>query len=152
MLNLDPSKLLVIAVVAIIVLGPERLPQFARQVGAAWRSFSEFRQRMDVEVRRSLPELSSSTDLATFARSPAALLDHLSAPAGAPDPTAEDRVEDDAESMRQRGDLPRIAAADAPHWAASVPDEAACVGQVDADAEKVWLEAQTPFVGDATLN
>ena len=54
MFNIDPSKLLVIAVVMIIVLGPERLPHFARQVGGAWRSFSEFRQRMESEVRQFL--------------------------------------------------------------------------------------------------
>ena len=38
MLNLDPAKLLVIAVVAIILLGPDRLPNLARQVGGAWRT------------------------------------------------------------------------------------------------------------------
>ena len=48
MLNLDPGKLLVIAVVAIILLGPDRLPQVARQVGGAWRSFNEFRHRMEI--------------------------------------------------------------------------------------------------------
>ena len=61
MFNLDPGKLLVIAVVAIILLGPDRLPQVARQVGGAWRSFNEFRHRMESEVRnyhaRSAPDL-----------------------------------------------------------------------------------------------
>ena len=32
MLNLDPAKLLIIAVVAVILLGPDKLPQVARQV------------------------------------------------------------------------------------------------------------------------
>lgn len=67
MFNLDPSKLLVIAVVMIIVLGPDRLPHFARQVGSVWRSFSEFRQRMESEVRHSLPDLPSTTELANYA-------------------------------------------------------------------------------------
>ncbi len=31
MLNLDPSKVLVIAVVTLIVLGPDKLPQYARR-------------------------------------------------------------------------------------------------------------------------
>src|SRR5580692_6083546 len=78
MLNLDPGKLLVIAVVAIILLGPDKLPQVARQAGAAWRSFSEFRQRMESEVRSSIPDLPSTTDIARLARSPTALLNHLS--------------------------------------------------------------------------
>jgi len=77
-LNLDPAKLLVIAVVAIILLGPERLPQVARQVGAAWRTVNDFRHKMESEVRTSLPDLPSSADIARLARSPSALLDHLS--------------------------------------------------------------------------
>ena len=78
MLNLDPGKLLVIAVVAVILLGPDKLPQVARQVGAAWRSFGEFRQRMETEVRSSIPDLPSSHEIARLARSPQALLTHLS--------------------------------------------------------------------------
>jgi sec-independent protein translocase protein TatB len=77
-LNLDPAKLLVIAVVAVILLGPDKLPQVARQVGAAWRSFAEFRHKMEAEVRSSIPDLPSSADIARLARSPSALLDHLS--------------------------------------------------------------------------
>ena len=86
MLNLDPAKLLVIAVVAVILLGPDKLPQVARQVGAAWRSFAEFRHKMEADVRSSIPDLPSSADIARLARSPSALLDHLSSmdsPAGA---------------------------------------------------------------------
>jgi sec-independent protein translocase protein TatB len=78
MLNLDPAKLLVIAVVAIILLGPDKLPQVARQVGGVWRSFNEFRHRMETEVRSSMPDLPSTTEIARLARSPSALLDHLS--------------------------------------------------------------------------
>ncbi|MGO8864198.1 MAG: twin-arginine translocase TatA/TatE family subunit [Acidimicrobiales bacterium] len=78
MLNLDPAKLLIIAVVAIILLGPDKLPQVARQAGAAWRTFNDFRRRMEAEVRTSIPDLPSTNDLARLARSPTALLDHLS--------------------------------------------------------------------------
>ncbi len=78
MLNLDPGKLLVIAVVAIILLGPDRLPQVARQVGGAWRSFNEFRHRMETEVRSSMPDLPPTSEIARLARSPSALLTHLS--------------------------------------------------------------------------
>jgi sec-independent protein translocase protein TatB len=78
MFNLDPAKLLVIAVVAIILLGPDRLPQVARQVGAAWKSFNEFRHRMETEVRSNMPDLPPTSELARLARSPSALLNHLS--------------------------------------------------------------------------
>jgi TatA/E family protein of Tat protein translocase len=77
-LNLDPTKLLIIAVVAVILLGPDKLPQVARQVGAAWRSCNEFRHRMEREVRSSIPDLPSSAEIARLARSPSALLNHLS--------------------------------------------------------------------------
>jgi Sec-independent protein translocase protein TatA len=139
MFNLDPSKLLVIATVMIVVLGPERLPHFARQVGGAWRSFSEFRQRMESEVRDSLPDLPSTTELANYARSPSALLDHLS---------SKKSVNDSAtDSLGAMGDLPPIAG-DQAHWTmASV-----AVGAFGTNAEKALLEAQAPFAGDATLN
>ncbi|HEY3842641.1 MAG TPA: twin-arginine translocase TatA/TatE family subunit [Acidimicrobiales bacterium] len=78
MLNLDPAKLLIIAVVVVILLGPDKLPQVARQVGGAWRSFNEFRHRMEADVRSSIPDLPSSTEIARLARSPSALLNHLS--------------------------------------------------------------------------
>ncbi len=78
MLNLDPSKLLIIAVVAIILLGPDRLPAVARQVGGAWKSFTAYRHRMESQVRDAMPDLPSSAELARLARSPAAFLDHLS--------------------------------------------------------------------------
>ena len=93
MLNLDPAKLLIIAVVAVILLGPDKLPQVARQVGAAWRSFGEFRHKMESEVRSSIPDLPSSADIARLARSPSALLDHLSnmdSPAATAEPTSAD--------------------------------------------------------------
>ncbi len=75
--NLDPGKLLLVAVVAIMVLGPDKLPDVARRVGATWRSFNEFRHRMESEVRQTIPDLPSSSEFARLARSPAALLHHL---------------------------------------------------------------------------
>ena len=78
MFNLDPGKLLIIGVVAILVLGPDKLPEVARQVGGAWRSFNQFRARMESEVRSNLPDLPSTADVARLAKSPTALLNHLS--------------------------------------------------------------------------
>jgi Sec-independent protein translocase protein TatA len=75
--NLDPGKLLLIAVVAIFVLGPDKLPDAARRVGATWRSFNEFRHRIESEVREAIPDLPSSDELVRLTRSPAVLLDHL---------------------------------------------------------------------------
>lgn len=143
MLNLDPSKLLVIAVVMIMVLGPDKLPQFARQVGAVWRSFAEFRQRMETEVRSSIPDLPSTTELARYVRSPAALLDHLSAEAPPHEGTTT--------SLDPGGELPAIARHEAKLETTNSHADSTTVA-ADSDAEKVWLEAQTPYIGDATLN
>jgi sec-independent protein translocase protein TatB len=77
MFNLDPGKLLVIGVIAVLLLGPDRLPHVARQVGGTWRSFNQFRQRMEDEVRSNIPDLPSTGDLARLTRSPSALLNHL---------------------------------------------------------------------------
>ena len=78
MFNLDPAKLLVIAIVGIILLGPDKLPKVAKQAGAAWRSFTEFRHRMESEVRNTVPDLPPTSEIARLARSPSALLHHLS--------------------------------------------------------------------------
>jgi sec-independent protein translocase protein TatB len=78
MFNLDPAKLLVIAIVGIILLGPDKLPKVAKQAGAAWRSFNEFRHRMESEVRNTVPDLPPTSEIARLARSPSALLHHLS--------------------------------------------------------------------------
>jgi sec-independent protein translocase protein TatB len=111
-LNLDPGKLLVIAVVAIILLGPDRLPQVARQVGAAWRTFNEFRTRMESEVRSSIPDLPSSHDISRLARSPTALLDHLSK-VGADDAApAEPAPASDATTSGDPAEVPEHASED----------------------------------------
>jgi hypothetical protein len=55
--GLDPAKLLVILVLALVVLGPERLPKAARQVGALWRDFTLWRERLEQEVRSAVPDL-----------------------------------------------------------------------------------------------
>ncbi len=105
MLNLDPSKLLVIAVVAVILLGPDKLPQVARQAGAAWRTFTDFRHRMETEVRSSIPDLPSSAEIARLARSPSALLNHLSTLS--PDDPATGPATDPATGPATSGDPPR---------------------------------------------
>lgn len=55
--SLDPAKVLVILVVALIVLGPERLPRAARQLGAAWRELTRLRDQVTDEVRSAIPDV-----------------------------------------------------------------------------------------------
>jgi sec-independent protein translocase protein TatB len=54
-LNLDPAKLLVIGLLALIVLGPERLPKVARQLGGAWRELVRLRDHAADEVKAAFP-------------------------------------------------------------------------------------------------
>jgi sec-independent protein translocase protein TatB len=55
--GLDPVKILIILMLAVIVLGPERLPKAARQLGAAWRELTRLRERLESEVRSAMPDL-----------------------------------------------------------------------------------------------
>lgn len=55
--GLDPVKILIVLVVAVIVLGPERLPKAARQLGSAWRELSKLRERLESEVRSAMPDM-----------------------------------------------------------------------------------------------
>lgn len=80
---LDPVKLLVIGVVALIVLGPERLPKVARTVGSFWHDFTRWRATLDEQVRSAFPDLPSTRDIATSVRSPLAFLDRLAQESGA---------------------------------------------------------------------
>jgi sec-independent protein translocase protein TatB len=64
MLNVGPLELLVVLAVALIVVGPERLPELARSVGRAFRQFREMQDEvrdmvssgMDDEMREAASE------------------------------------------------------------------------------------------------
>jgi len=74
---LSPAKLLVILVVALVVLGPDKLPKVARQVGALWGDFRKFRERLESEVRGTFPDLPSTEAISQAVRSPLSFLDNL---------------------------------------------------------------------------
>ena len=77
MLSLNPEKLLVVLIVALILLGPDKLPRLARQLGAGWRQLKEFQQRVEREVRETMPDLPPTHEIARMARSPARFLNSL---------------------------------------------------------------------------
>jgi sec-independent protein translocase protein TatB len=77
MVLLSPPKLLVILVIALIVLGPDKLPSVARRIGAAWSDFTRWRAQLESEVRATFPDLPSTTEVARAVRSPISLLDRL---------------------------------------------------------------------------
>jgi sec-independent protein translocase protein TatB len=67
-LNLDPAKLLVILVIALVVLGPERLPAVARQMAAVMKELNRVRDQVRDEVKSALPDV----DLPKIPRIPSA--------------------------------------------------------------------------------
>ncbi len=91
MLSLSPEKLFIVLIVALVLLGPDKLPKLARQLGAGWAKLREFQQRMEQEVREVVPELPSTQEIVRIARSPVSYLNSLAdSPDGQPTPAAED--------------------------------------------------------------
>ncbi len=74
---LSPAKILVVLVVAVIVLGPDKLPKVARQVGSLWGDFRRMRQRLETDVRGNFPDLPSTERITQAVRSPITFLDSL---------------------------------------------------------------------------
>ncbi len=74
---LSPAKVLVILVVALVVLGPDKLPKMAKQIGGLWGDFRKFRERLESDVRGSFPDLPSTEKISQAVRSPLSFLDTL---------------------------------------------------------------------------
>ena len=79
MLSLSPAKILVVLVIMLIVLGPDKLPGMARQIGATWHDFRTWRSKLETEVRGTFPDLPPTQEVARVVRSPLAFLDRLAA-------------------------------------------------------------------------
>jgi sec-independent protein translocase protein TatB len=77
MFLLSPAKLMVVLVVALVVLGPDKLPKVAKQVGTLWGDFRRFRERLESEVRTAIPDLPSADTITQAVRSPLTFLDSL---------------------------------------------------------------------------
>jgi Sec-independent protein translocase protein TatA len=77
MFFLSPVKLMFVLAVALIVLGPDKLPAAGRKVGGLWSDLRRMRQRLEQEVRGSFPDLPPTHELQRMARSPLSYLDQL---------------------------------------------------------------------------
>lgn len=55
--GLDPAKLFLLLVIVLVVVGPEKLPGAARQLGGMVRELNKLRQKFDDEVRNMMPDL-----------------------------------------------------------------------------------------------
>ena len=93
MFDLNPLKVLVIVVVILLLLGPDKLPETAHRLGLAWRSIKNLQEKVESEVRDAIPDLPSTSDIARLARSPVTLLNQLADQAEARSKPTDERVE-----------------------------------------------------------
>ena len=71
--SLGPAEILVVLVVALLVFGPNKMPEIAKQVGKGFREFRRVQQHLKSELRDVVSEFDSPTD-ATVAQQPAPML------------------------------------------------------------------------------
>jgi len=78
----SPLHWLIVAVVALLVLGPEQLPQLARRAGRAYSEFTRVRAHWSSELRDMVSEF--DLDIAADPNTSPNVLPTLDAPASAP--------------------------------------------------------------------
>ncbi len=109
--SLGPAEILVVLVIALLVFGPNKMPDIARQVGKGFREFRRVQQHLKSELRDVVSEFDAPTD-ATVAQQPAPMLppkddgpapDAPDAPAVPPAPAAPTTPAAEAPSSSSNG-------------------------------------------------
>jgi len=59
--QLGPAEILVVLVIALLVFGPNKLPEVGRQVGRAMREFRQFQQAMTRDMHEAFSEDASAS-------------------------------------------------------------------------------------------
>jgi sec-independent protein translocase protein TatA len=57
--SLGPAEILVVLVIALLVFGPNKMPDIARQVGKGFREFRRVQQHLKSELRDVVSEFDS---------------------------------------------------------------------------------------------
>ena len=63
--SLGPAEILVILVIALLVFGPNKMPDIAKQVGKGFREFRRVQQHLKSELRDVVSEFDSPSSTAT---------------------------------------------------------------------------------------
>ena len=87
--DLNVTKILVILVVALVVLGPDKLPKAARQAAGFYNDVRRFRESLNSEVREAFGDLGTISTLPTRPRTWARSFTSDMLKEMPPDPTAE---------------------------------------------------------------
>jgi sec-independent protein translocase protein TatA len=73
--SLGPAEILVVLVIALLVFGPNKMPDIARQVGKGFREFKRVQQHLTSELRDVVSEFDApSSDAATGEPDPVPML------------------------------------------------------------------------------
>ncbi len=62
MFGIGGTELVIIAVFAFIIFGPDKVPELARTVGKFWRQFEEVRKGMEKTIRMEMYAQDSETE------------------------------------------------------------------------------------------
>jgi sec-independent protein translocase protein TatA len=72
--SLGPAEILVVLVIALLVFGPNKMPEIARQVGKGMREFKRVQQHLKSELRDVVSEFDTPADAPTVGIDPVPML------------------------------------------------------------------------------
>jgi TatA/E family protein of Tat protein translocase len=113
--SLSPIKIMVIVAVALLLLGPDKLPEVAHKLGSSWRALKRLQEKVEAEVREAIPDLPSTSDIVRIARSPVNMLNQLADRADARDVRVSDEAGGDATSAARAASSPSTATESPPY-------------------------------------
>ena len=68
MFSIGPQEIVIIAIVALVIVGPEKLPEFARMIGRAMRDLKKYASEVREEFQKDLPVDEIKRDLDVFSQ------------------------------------------------------------------------------------
>jgi sec-independent protein translocase protein TatA len=93
--SLGPAEILVVLVVALLLFGPDKMPEIARQVGKGFREFRRVQQHLKSELRDVVAEFDAPSSTPSVEQQAVPMLPprddapaHESAPLPKPEPDA----------------------------------------------------------------
>ncbi len=142
------SEMAVIAIIALIVLGPERLPKAARMAGTFLRKARQSFENLKTEVERELEADELKKQFAQIAAAPAALSNALQQPFA----EAKAALELNVDNVMQPLKAPTHDVSEALSLAAEskVPQSAEVSSQLDLTAKISQTSVEKPLVAPET--